>query len=677
MPNPFLIKPAIKFGSSIIKSLRGTPSKPKTKSPFTVQSGATNSTSYSLPSTSPRIGLSASRTTPTQAAASSKVAPEDLVIGGFQDVVNPIKTPPQIGVAATAKKTTDPTSNFSMQGYQTNDPDLQARIKAKSLQAEQNSLVQRASKPEVATAQDTPQIPQTVQSNGKSILDALRNKVSSLSAPSDEEKRLQDELTQFQGAAKQSIAGLEGQGRGISVDLVRGQQAKLQEQTDLQEQTLLERLSAASANRQAQLTAAQNEYETASAEQERQDAITAPQQVGNSIIQFDPATGTYKTLYSAPSGGTDLPSIAQEYEYAKQNGYNGSFMDYQNETGSSSSGTADMSATESRNLGFYNRAQAAEADIQKSLPNVGNLVQGVLPNFAQGKDYQQYEQAARTWIAAILRQESGAAIPPDEMKSYMRTYFPQVGDREDTIRQKEKARAEAIKALNVSGLGSEPSGGDDIDQWLNSFSNDLSMSRNGSTWGNLGSLSEKYESGGNPGAIGYDSTGGYSYGTYQLAHSNAQKFVEQSPFKTAFAGLKFNTKEWQNKWKEVAQKAPQQFAQAQKEYIAKTHFEPQVEKLKKSGINVASLPQVVQDAIWSTAVQHGANTDVVTKALATVGKNAGPADMLKAIYKERWSGGARFASSTPAVKKSVYNRFFGPQGELAMALKKIQPQNIA
>ena len=34
---------------------------------------------------------------------------------------------------------------------------------------------------------------------------------------------------------------------------------------------------------------------------------------------------------------------------------------------------------------------------------------------------------------------------------------------------------------------------------------------------NIGALSEKYESRGNPAIIGWDSTGGWSYGKYQLA----------------------------------------------------------------------------------------------------------------------------------------------------------------
>lgn len=188
---------------------------------------------------------------------------------------------------------------------------------------------------------------------------------------------------------------------------------------------------------------------------------------------------------------------------------------------------------------------------------------------------------------------------------------------------------------------------------------------------NIGSLSARYESSGNPAAIGYDSTGGLSYGTYQLAHNNAQTFVNQSQYAKDFQGIKFNSQAWQNKWKEVAKRDPQGFEQAQHDFISKTHFQPQEQKLASAGINMSSLPPILKDVIWSTAVQHGANNNIVVNAFKSLAKNAPVADIIKKVYQLRWAGGANFASSTPAVQKSVYNRFFGKDGELATALKNI------
>lgn len=197
-----------------------------------------------------------------------------------------------------------------------------------------------------------------------------------------------------------------------------------------------------------------------------------------------------------------------------------------------------------------------------------------------------------------------------------------------------------------------------------SFPNAPSKALNGSK---IGSLSAKYESGGNPGAIGYDSTGGYSYGTYQLAHNNAQKFVSQSPYAQQFAGIPFNSAQFQQKWKQIAQNDPQGFASAQHDYIAKTHLEPIVTRLKAKGMDVSRMSPVVQDVMWSTAVQHGPGNKIIEQALATAKDEQ---DFIKKVYQLRWNGGAGFASSTPAVKQSVYNRFFGANGELAQALAR-------
>lgn len=406
--------------------------------------------------------------------------------------------------------TQGPSPSYSMQGstgggFSSYDPAVQASIKAKSDAAQASADAQRilpTSQPLGPTGTPPPP-PNPTMPAGPSIIDQLRKRIGGLSAPGADEQALQDELAQFRGDAQLGIAGLEGQGRGIPLSLVRGQQAKLGEQAQLQEQTLMDRLAAMSSQRQAELAAAQNEYTIAANEQARQDQLTAPTSVGGSLIKFNPATGQYETVYSQAPQAQEPTAGIQEYEYAKQGGYQGSFLDYQaalqaqgasggdsfslspgqvrydangNPIASVPATPSELSATDNRNLAFYNRALAAEADVQTALPNVNNLAQGVLPNFAQGSDYQQYVQAAGAWIKAVLRQESGAAIPPEEMNSYMKTYFPQVGDSAATIQQKAASRQQAINGLNVSGAG----GGDEIDQFLDSFSSAPSTAGKGS-----------------------------------------------------------------------------------------------------------------------------------------------------------------------------------------------------
>lgn len=69
---------------------------------------------------------------------------------------------------------------------------------------------------------------------------------------------------------------------------------------------------------------------------------------------------------------------------------------------------------------------------------------GSLPNALQSSDRQSFEQAKRNFVTAVLRRESGAAISDSEFKTEALKYFPQAGDKADTVLQKAAARNTAI-----------------------------------------------------------------------------------------------------------------------------------------------------------------------------------------------------------------------------------------
>lgn len=190
----------------------------------------------------------------------------------------------------------------------------------------------------------------------------------------------------------------------------------------------------------------------------------------------------------------------------------------------------------------------------------------------------------------------------------------------------------------------------------------------------LGSLSAKYESNGDPGAVssGKGDLGGVSYGTHQLTTNNVGKFLDASGYRKQFGNLKPGTKEFNDRWKGLAKEQPEQFKQAQEKYIRDTHFNPQSQMLKALGVPLEKYSETLEQVIYSTSVQHGPNNDVVKKAMAKVGPNASEEEVIKAIYEERWAGGKRFAGSSEQVKKSVFKRFFGKDGELQTALKKLK-----
>lgn len=193
--------------------------------------------------------------------------------------------------------------------------------------------------------------------------------------------------------------------------------------------------------------------------------------------------------------------------------------------------------------------------------------------------------------------------------------------------------------------------------------------------GQLGNLSKQYESGSKgPAAIGYDSTGGYSYGSYQIASNtgtmnNYMKYLKENNPEyyselQAAGGVNAASRgdpRFQEKWKELAQDPG--FAKSQHDFIQATHYDPAASRLQSQGLDLNSRSPALRDVVWSTAVQHGANNNVVQNALR--GKD--PSTMtdqqiINAIYDERGSrtpsGSLKyFKSSKPEVQVSVLNRF--------------------
>jgi len=186
----------------------------------------------------------------------------------------------------------------------------------------------------------------------------------------------------------------------------------------------------------------------------------------------------------------------QNYEYAKAQGFKGSFNDFKQqitpyqqaqlkldrekfEFEKSKLEEKPLTEGQSKAVGFGARAVVAN-DLATELENKGvtnigatrtiiggiagtapligeKLEQGVksafnvVPQIAGGPspEQQRNDQARRNFISAVLRKESGAVIGPVEYSNEERKYFPQLGDDQTTINQKQEARKLAIEALKA------------------------------------------------------------------------------------------------------------------------------------------------------------------------------------------------------------------------------------
>ena len=112
---------------------------------------------------------------------------------------------------------------------------------------------------------------------------------------------------------------------------------------------------------------------------------------------------------------------------------------------------------EGKSTGFLIRAKDAQRvlnQFEQQGTNFGARVLGAVPgglgNFGQSSEFQQFDQAKRDLVNAILRRESGAVISEQEFDNADKQYFPQPGDGPDVIAQKRQNRDNAIKGLEVS-----------------------------------------------------------------------------------------------------------------------------------------------------------------------------------------------------------------------------------
>ena len=125
----------------------------------------------------------------------------------------------------------------------------------------------------------------------------------------------------------------------------------------------------------------------------------------------------------------------------------------------------------------------------------------------------------------------------------------------------------------------------------------------------LGKTSKEFESGKRgAGAVstGEGDHGGPSYGTYQLSSKRGtlSKFLSESGYAEAFAGLTPGSAAFNAKWKEIANSDPA-FATAQHDFIKRTHYDKAAAGLKAAGLDLSGRGAAVLDALWSTSVQFG------------------------------------------------------------------------
>ena len=193
-----------------------------------------------------------------------------------------------------------------------------------------------------------------------------------------------------------------------------------------------------------------------------------PMTVGGDSRLADPSG---RVLLDALPKEVAKPAAVQEYEYAKQQGFPGTFQDWEASKKGGMSLQVDpatgavtfqqggnikpMTEAQSKDATYATRAEGALPTLDQysgALTNLKDTIAEGVPmvgNYGTSEEFQKARNAGNEFLQAILRKDTGAAITDGEMTSYGKTYLPEPGDKPGVLEQKKQARLRALEALKA------------------------------------------------------------------------------------------------------------------------------------------------------------------------------------------------------------------------------------
>lgn len=186
---------------------------------------------------------------------------------------------------------------------------------------------------------------------------------------------------------------------------------------------------------------------------------------------------------------------------------------------------------------------------------------------------------------------------------------------------------------------------------------------------NPGALAARFESGSDGiAAIGYDRSGGTSYGKYQIASrpGTMSAFLTFLDKEAPDLGQRLraagpaNTGSREGRmpkvWKEIAAAEPERFEQLQEQFIRQSHYEPALAAVRRIGYNTADFSPAMREVLWSTAVQHGPTgaARIFRQAAENLGQDSTREQpLIREVYDLR---AQRFGSSSPRIQAAARAR---------------------
>lgn len=168
-----------------------------------------------------------------------------------------------------------------------------------------------------------------------------------------------------------------------------------------------------------------------------------------------------------------LPSSVQEYQYAVGQGYKGTFEDYKKDVAKAGATSINLPSEGERKAGFlanrvkFGLEQMGEV-IGKNAPSASPEALPTLVKFLTQSDFlsnkltspdrQRIEAAQLDILDAALTLGTGAAYTKEQIEGYRKSYFPQLGDDQKTVADKQKRLQNLLESAYISAGRSAPTG---------------------------------------------------------------------------------------------------------------------------------------------------------------------------------------------------------------------------
>lgn len=120
----------------------------------------------------------------------------------------------------------------------------------------------------------------------------------------------------------------------------------------------------------------------------------------------------------------------------------------------------DLSAAESKQLGLYKSGLLAENQFANAVSDKdaydptssGQWIDNSqwAPNWMKNDKAIEAQNAQSAWVESYLRDASGAAIPPNERHAYAVDFFPQPGDTDQMVKNKQMLRAQKMDNARIA-----------------------------------------------------------------------------------------------------------------------------------------------------------------------------------------------------------------------------------